>query len=124
MLKAQSTIKPLHSSFPHTLAEYDKCSPLIYTLLRKRKLLHEDDVKMLSSRRTQPPVNCLWSMVSSFPGLSINSDNLPFSYVILFLYSLICHYMYENRSWHTYSYALVFLWKNRCDRVVSELYRP
>jgi hypothetical protein len=23
--------------------------------------------------------------------------------------------MYENRSWHTYSYALGFLWKNRCD---------
>jgi hypothetical protein len=23
--------------------------------------------------------------------------------------------MYENRSWHTYSYALAFLWKNRCD---------
>jgi hypothetical protein len=32
--------------FP-TLAKYDKCSPLLYTLLRKSKLLHEDDVKML-----------------------------------------------------------------------------
>jgi hypothetical protein len=50
---------------------------------------------LLSSRRTQPPVDCLWSMVSSFPGLSVNSDNHPFSYVILFLYSLICHYMHE-----------------------------
>jgi hypothetical protein len=39
-----------------------------------------------------------------------------FSYVILFLYSLICHYMYETWSWHAYSYALGFLWKNRCDR--------
>jgi hypothetical protein len=35
--------------------------------------------------------------------------------MILFLYSLICHYMYENRFCHTYSYALGFLWKNRCD---------
>jgi hypothetical protein len=48
------------------------CSPLLYTLLRKRKLLHEDDVKMLlSSRRTQPPVDYLWSLVFSFPGLSV-----------------------------------------------------
>jgi hypothetical protein len=31
------------------------------------------------SRRTQPPVNCLWSLVPSFPGLSVNSDNLSFS---------------------------------------------
>jgi hypothetical protein len=74
--------------------------------------LHEDDVKMFwGSRRTQPTVDCLWSMVSSFPGLSVNSDNLPLSYVIMFLYSLICHYMYENRSFHTYSYAFGFLWK-------------
>jgi hypothetical protein len=59
MIKTQSTIKPLHSSFP-TLAEYDKCSPLLSTLLRKRKLLHEDDVKMLwSARHMQPSVNCL-----------------------------------------------------------------
>jgi hypothetical protein len=27
------------------------------------------------------------------------------------MYSLRCHYMYENKSWHTYSYALGFLWK-------------
>jgi hypothetical protein len=25
-----------------------------------------------SARRTDPPVDCLWSMVSSFPGLSVN----------------------------------------------------
>jgi hypothetical protein len=46
-----------------------------------------------SSRRTQPPVDCLGSLVLSFPGLSVNSDNLPFSYVILFLlftYVTIC----------------------------------
>jgi hypothetical protein len=51
-----------------------------------------------------------------FQDLTWYSDNLPFSYVILFLHSLICHYIYENRSWHTYSYALGFLWKNRCDK--------
>jgi hypothetical protein len=78
---------------------------------------------VVGARRTQPPVDCLWSLVPSFPGLSVNSDNLPFPYVILFLYSLICHYMHETWSWHAYRYALGFLWKIRCDRVVSELYR-
>jgi hypothetical protein len=48
------------------------------------------------SRRTQPPVNCLWSLVPSFPGLSVNSDNLPFSYVILFLLFTYVNYMHEN----------------------------
>jgi hypothetical protein len=48
--------------FP-TPAEFDMCSPLLYTLLRKRKLLHEDDVKMLwSSRRTQPPACGVWCL--------------------------------------------------------------
>jgi hypothetical protein len=51
---------------------------------------------LLSSRRTQPPVDCLWSLVPTFPGLSVISDNISFSYVILFLYSLICHYMHET----------------------------
>jgi hypothetical protein len=92
-------------------------------LLRRRKLLWSL-VKMLwSSRRTQPTVDCLWSLVSSFPGLSVNSDNLPFPYVILFLLFTYVNYMHENRSWHAYRFALGFLWKNRCDRVVSELYR-
>jgi hypothetical protein len=84
-------------------------------LLRKRKL-HEDDVKMLwSARRTQPPVDCLWCLEPSFPGISVNSDNLSLSYVILFLYSLICHYMHETWSWHAYRYALGFLRKIGCD---------
>jgi hypothetical protein len=30
------------------------------------------------ARHTQPPVDCLWSLVPSFSGLSVNSDNLPF----------------------------------------------
>jgi hypothetical protein len=56
----------------------------------------EDTLKScedVGSRRTQPPVDCLWSLVFSLPGLSVNSDNLPFSYVILFLlftYVTIC----------------------------------
>jgi hypothetical protein len=40
---------------------------------------------------------------------------LLFSYVILFLYTLICHYMHETWSWHAYSYALGFLQKIGCD---------
>jgi hypothetical protein len=84
-------------------------------LLRRRKLLWSL-VKMLwSSRRTQPPVDCLWSLVPSFPGLSVNSDNLPFSYVILFLLFTFVSYMHETWSWHAYRFALGFLWKNRCD---------
>jgi hypothetical protein len=48
------------------------------------------------SRRTQPPVECLWSLVSSFLGLSVNSDNFPFSYVILFQLFTYVNYMHEN----------------------------
>jgi hypothetical protein len=47
-------------------------------------------------RRTQPPIDCLWSLVSSFPGLSVNSDSLPFSYVILFLLFTYVSYMHET----------------------------
>ena len=61
---------------------------------------------LLSARPTLPPVGCLWGMVSSFPGLGVNSDGIS-----LFLRDIVsvihlCHYMYETRSWHTYSYAL------------------
>jgi hypothetical protein len=31
--------------------------------------------------------------------------------------------MYENRSWHTYSYALGFLCKNRCDTARALAYK-
>jgi zona occludens toxin (predicted ATPase) len=85
-------------------------------LLRRRKLLWSL-VKMLwSSRRTQPPVDCLWSLVSSFPRLSVNSDNIIFSYVILFLLFTYVRYMHETWSWHAYRFAIGFRWKNRCDR--------
>jgi hypothetical protein len=39
--------------------------------------------------------------------------------VILFLLFTYVNYINENRSWHTYSYALGFLWKNRCDNGAS-----
>jgi hypothetical protein len=48
------------------------------------------------SRCTQPPVDCLWSLVPPFPRLSVNSDNLPFPYVILFLLFTYVNYMHEN----------------------------
>jgi hypothetical protein len=91
-------------------------------LLRRRKLLWSL-VKMLwSSRRTQPPVDCLWSLVSSFPGLSVNSDNLPFSYVILFLLFTYVNYMHENWSWHAYRFALGFPWKKQVWQLPGSTY--
>jgi hypothetical protein len=84
-------------------------------LLRRRKLLWSRCEDVVGSRRTQPPVDCLWSLVPSFPGLSVNSDNLPFSYVILFLLFTYVNYMHENWSWHAYGFALGFLQKVRCD---------
>jgi hypothetical protein len=92
-------------------------------LLRRRKLLWSLGKMLWSSRRTQPPVDCLWSLVSSFPGLSVNSDNLPFSSVILFLLFTYVNYMHENWSWHAYRFALGFLWKKRCDRYQQALRR-
>jgi hypothetical protein len=80
-------------------------------LLRRRKLLW----RCAGARRTQPPVDCLWCLEPSFPGLCVNSDNLPFSFVILFLYSLICHYMHETWASHAYGFALGFLRKIECD---------
>jgi hypothetical protein len=48
------------------------------------------------ARPTQPPVDCLWSLVPSFPELSVNSDNFPFSCVILFLLFTYVNYMPET----------------------------
>jgi hypothetical protein len=84
-------------------------------LLRRRKLFWSRCEDVAGSRRTQPPVDCLWSLVPSFIGLSVNSDNLSFSYVILFLLFTYVSYMHETWSWHAYRFALRFLWKNRCD---------
>jgi hypothetical protein len=66
------------------------------------------------ARRTPPPVDYMWCLEPSFPGLSVNSDNLPFSYVIFFMLFTL-NYMNENWSWHAYRFALGFPWKNRCD---------
>jgi hypothetical protein len=43
-----------------------------------------------SSRRTQPPVECLWSLVPSFLGFKRNTLIIfLFLYVILYCYSLM-----------------------------------
>jgi hypothetical protein len=116
---SQSTIKPLHSFFPPHLLSTTSAHPCYKQCCSKRESCYED---VAGARRTQPPVDCLWRSLR-FQDLSVNSDNLPFSYVILFLYTLICHYMHDTWSRHAYRFVLGFLWKNRCDRVVSELYR-
>ena len=54
-----SLLKPCMSFiFPNILAEYDMCSPLLYQHCSEKKVAMK--LKMLlSSRRTQPPVDCL-----------------------------------------------------------------
>jgi hypothetical protein len=49
---------------------------------------------VLGVRNPQSTACEVWSL--RFQDLSVNSDNLPFSYVILFLYTLICHYMHDT----------------------------
>jgi hypothetical protein len=68
---------------------------------------------VLGVRNPQSTACDVWSL--RFQDKAYISDNLSFSYVILFMYSLICHYMHETWSWHAYRFALGFLWKNRCD---------
>jgi hypothetical protein len=89
----------------------------INNVAQKEEATLKSGEDVAGSRRTQPPIDCLWCLVPSFPGLSVNSDNLPFSYVILFLLFTYVNYMHETWSWHAYRFALGFLWKNRCDRV-------
>jgi hypothetical protein len=50
----------------------------INNVAQKKEATLKSCEDVAGSRRTQPPVDCLWSLVSSFPGLSVNSDNLPF----------------------------------------------
>jgi hypothetical protein len=115
MLIAQSIIKPLHSYIPHTCWVRQVLTLAINNVAQKEEATLKSCEDVAGSRRTQPPVDCLWSLVPSFLGLSVNSDNLPFSYVILFLLFTYVNYMHENWSWHAYRFALGFLWKNRCD---------
>jgi hypothetical protein len=42
-------------------------------LLRKRRLLWSLVKMLMSARRTQPPVDCLWSLEPSFPGFKRKS---------------------------------------------------
>jgi hypothetical protein len=51
---------------------------------------------VLGVRNPQSTVCDVWSL--RFQDLSVNSDNLSFSYMILFLCTLICHYMHETWS--------------------------
>jgi hypothetical protein len=82
MLRAQSTIKPLHFILSSHLLSTTSAHPCYkqccseggsyYGVRRRwRKMLW-------SSRRAQPPVDYLWSLEPLFPGLSVNFDNLPF----------------------------------------------
>jgi hypothetical protein len=68
----------------------------INNVAQKEKATLKSGEDVAGSRRTQPPVDCLWRLVSSFPGLSVNSDNLPFSFVILFLLFTYVSYMHET----------------------------
>jgi hypothetical protein len=122
MLIAQSTIKPLHSFFSHTCWVRQVLTLAINNVAQKEEATLKSCEDVAGSRRTQPPVDCLWSLVPSFPGLSVNSDNLPFSYVILILLFTYVNYMHETWSWHAYRFALGFLWKNRCDSKWSEVF--
>jgi hypothetical protein len=69
---SQSTIKHLHSFFtPHLLS-----TTMLNLAINNVAQKEEADLKSCEyvdgARRTQPPVDCLWSSVPLFPGLSVN----------------------------------------------------
>jgi hypothetical protein len=113
MLIAQSTIKPLHSYFPHTCWVRQVLTLAINNVAQKE----EAAMKMLLVLGVCNPQSTACDVLEpSFLGFKRNTLIIfLFLYVILFLYSLICHYMHETWSWHAYRFALGFLWKNRCD---------
>jgi hypothetical protein len=49
---------------------------------------------VLDIRRPQSTACDVWSL--RFQDKAQYSDNLPFSYVVLFLYTLICHYTHAT----------------------------
>ena len=56
----------------------------------------------------------VWSL--RFQDKLYNSDSLLFVLIFFVILLLIIHfYMYETRSWHTYSYAFGFVLKIGCD---------
>jgi hypothetical protein len=44
----------------------------INNVSQKEEVATEFAEDVAGARRTQPPVDCLWSLVPSFPGLSVN----------------------------------------------------
>ena len=87
------------------------CSPLLTVAQSKMCEAVED-----GAMPPLPPVDCLWSMVSSFPKLGVNSDGISFSYVILFLlftYVTIC--MKLDPGIHIVMHLVCFL-KTVCDK--------
>jgi hypothetical protein len=93
MLRAWSTIKSLHSSFPHTCWVRHVLTLAMYVAQKEEAATWSLVKMLLSSRRTQPPVDCLWSLVPSFPGLSVNSNILSFLtwyWTVIHLYVTIC----------------------------------
>jgi hypothetical protein len=112
MLIAQSTIKPMHSCLSPHLLSTTSVHPCYKQCCSEGGSWYED-VLVLGVCNPQSTTCDVCSL--RFQNLSVNSDNLPFSYVILFLYTLICHYVHETWSWHAYRFALSFLRKIGCD---------
>ena len=110
------------------LAEYDICSPLLYQHCWEKKVLMNFAEDVLSSRRMQPPVDCLWSVEPSFLGEAIHLW-LSFSVVSLYYVILLLiiplwrHYMYGTWSWHAYSYAFGFVLKTGCDSYAIDVWQ-
>jgi hypothetical protein len=93
MLIAQSTIKPLHSCLSPHLLSTTSAHPSYKQCCSEGGSCYED-VLVLGVHNPQSTACDVWSL--RFQDFSVNSDNLSFSYVILFLYSLLCHYMHET----------------------------
>ena len=101
------------------LSTNHKCTHPCLLLLRRRRWIKILKM-MLSSRRTQPPVDCLWSWSHCFQDKLYNSDSLLiililFYVILLLIIQLWCLYTYGTWSWHTYSYAFGFILKTGCD---------
>jgi hypothetical protein len=92
MLIAQSTIKSLHSYFPHTCWVRQVLTLAINNVAQKEKATLKSCEDVAGSRRTQSPFECLWSLVSSFPGLSVKLWQ-SFSF---FTWYCFCIHLYVN----------------------------
>jgi hypothetical protein len=95
MLNAQSSVQYKAFAFilsPHLLGT-TSTHPCYNHFCLERGSCYED-VLVLGIRNPQLTACDVWSL--RFPGLSVNSDNLSFSYVILFLLFTFVNYMHEN----------------------------